>query len=84
MTAEDKSDETPVTQDDDVDGHRVRQSADPDFAARAPSRVRAADDGEDVAGHIVRRSADPDFATQSLSAMRAKNDDDDVEGHIKR
>jgi hypothetical protein len=85
MSAEDKNDETLVTQDDDVEGHRLSQSADPDFASRAPSarEVRAAKDSEDVEGHIVRRGADPDFAAHDLLAMRAKSDDDVVEGHIK-
>jgi hypothetical protein len=36
---------------DDTTGHRLKQSADPDFGSRAPSRETAkADDNDDVEG----------------------------------
>ncbi|MFI5284917.1 MAG: hypothetical protein ACHQ4F_01215 [Candidatus Dormibacteria bacterium] len=56
MTTEDTGDETREV-DDDVEGHRVRMSSDPDFAARAPSNsVPAGDEvnNDDVEGHIRR------------------------------
>jgi hypothetical protein len=54
MTTEDTGDETREVEDD-VEGHRVSVSSDPDFASRAPSNsvpTGDEDNNDDVEGHI--------------------------------